>query len=53
MVFIRAVYNRSLKKRRRRRGEREREVNQSHPEVPRGFQEVKVPSLCNNSPEWW
>jgi len=30
-------------------------VNQSHyrPEVPRGFQEVKVPRLRDNSPEWW
>jgi len=29
-------------------------VNQSHyrPEVPRGFQEVKVPRLRNNGPEW-
>jgi len=30
-------------------------VNQSHyrPEVPRGFQEVKVPRLHDNGPEWW
>jgi len=30
-------------------------VNQSHyrPEVPRGFQEVKVPRLRDNGPEWW
>ena len=30
-------------------------VNQSHyrPEVPRGFQEVKVPRLCDNGPEYW
>ena len=30
-------------------------VNQSHyrPEVPRGFQEIKVPRLRDNSPEWW
>jgi len=30
-------------------------VNQSHyrPEVPRGFQEVLVPRLCDNGPEWW
>ena len=29
--------------------------NQSHyrPEVPRGFQEVKVPRLRDNGPEWW
>jgi len=28
--------------------------NQSHywPVVPRGFQEVKVPRLCNNGPGW-
>ena len=28
---------------------------QSHyrPELPRGFQEVKVPRLCNNGPGWW
>ena len=28
--------------------------NQSHyrPEVPRGFQEVKVPRLRDNDPEW-
>jgi len=32
-----------------------KKVNQSHymPEVPRGFQEVKVPRLHDNSPEWW
>ena len=30
-------------------------VNQSHyrPEVPRGFQEVKVPRLRDNGQEWW
>jgi len=30
-------------------------VNQSHyrPEVPRGFQEIKVPRLSDNGPEWW
>ena len=30
-------------------------VNQSHyrSEVPRGFQEVKVPRLRDNGPEWW
>ena len=30
-------------------------VNQSHyrPEVPRSFQEVKVPRLHVNGPEWW
>jgi len=30
-------------------------VNQSHyrPEVPRGFQEVKVPGLHNIGPGWW
>jgi len=30
-------------------------VNQSHyrPEVPRGFQEVKVPRLHDNGPGWW
>ena len=30
-------------------------VNQSHyrPEVPRGFQEVKVPRLRDDGPEWW
>ena len=29
--------------------------NQSHyrPEVPRGFQEVKVPRVCYNGPGWW
>ena len=31
------------------------EVNQSHYrlEMPRGFQEVKVPRLRDNGPEWW
>jgi len=31
------------------------ENHQSHyrPEVPRGFQEVKVPRLHDNGPEWW
>jgi len=30
-------------------------VNQSHYrfEVPRGFQEVKVPRLRDSGPEWW
>jgi hypothetical protein len=30
-------------------------VNQSHyrPEVPRGFQEVKGPRLCDSGPGWW
>ena len=30
-------------------------MNQSHyrPEVPRGFQEVKVPRLRDNGPGWW
>jgi len=30
-------------------------VNQSYyrPEVPRGFQEVKVPRLRDNGPGWW
>jgi hypothetical protein len=30
-------------------------VNQSHyrPEVPRGFQEVKVPRLRDSGPGWW
>jgi len=30
-------------------------VKQSHyrPEVPRGFQEVKVPRLRDNGPGWW
>ena len=29
--------------------------NQSHyrPEVPRGFEEVKVPRLRDNGPGWW
>jgi len=32
-----------------------KKVNQSHyrPEVPRGFQEVKVPRLRGNDPRWW
>jgi hypothetical protein len=32
----------------------EKKVNQSHyrPEVPRGFQEVKVPILRDNGPGW-
>jgi len=32
-----------------------KKVNQSHyrPDVPRGFQEVKVPRLRNNGPGWW
>jgi len=32
-----------------------KKVTQSHysAEVPRGFQEVKVPRLCDNGPEWW
>ena len=32
-----------------------KKVNQSHyrPEVSRGFQEVKVPRVCDNGPEWW
>jgi len=32
-----------------------KKVNQSHyrPEVPRGFQEVKVPRLRDDGPEWW
>jgi hypothetical protein len=30
-------------------------VNQSHyrPEMPRGFQEVKVPRVRDNGPGWW
>jgi len=30
-------------------------TSRSHyrPEVPRGFQEVKVPRLRDSSPEWW
>jgi len=30
-------------------------VNQAHyrPEMPRGFQEVKVPRLGDNGPGWW
>jgi len=37
-----------------REREKKKKVNQSHyrPEVPRGFQEVKVPRICNNGPEW-
>ena len=40
------VYDEKVKK---------KKVNQSHyrPEVPRGFQEVKVPRLRDNDPEWW
>jgi len=32
-----------------------KKVKQSHyrPEVPRGFQEVKVPGLRDNGPECW
>ena len=32
-----------------------KKVTQSHyrPEVSRGFQEVKVPRLRDNSPGWW
>ena len=32
-----------------------KKVNKSHyrPEVPREFQEVKIPSLRDNGPEWW
>jgi hypothetical protein len=32
-----------------------KKLNQSHyrPEMPGGFQEVKVPRLRNNSPGWW
>jgi len=32
-----------------------KKVNQSHYrlEVPKGFQEVKVPRLRDNGPEWW
>jgi len=32
-----------------------KKVNLSHyrPEVPRGFQEVKVPTLRDNGPGWW
>ena len=25
----------------------------ARPEVPRGFQQVKVPRLCDNGPGWW
>jgi len=34
---------------------REVKVNQSHyrPEVPRGFQEVKVPRFRDNGTGWW
>ena len=30
-------------------------VNQSRysPELPRGFQEVKIPRLRDNGPGWW
>jgi len=30
-------------------------VKQSHyrPDLPRGFQEVKVPRLCSNGTGWW
>jgi len=33
----------------------DKKVNQSlyMPEVPRGFQEVKVPRLRDNGPGWW
>jgi len=33
----------------------DKEVNQSpySPEVPRGFQKVKVPRLRDNDPGWW
>jgi len=32
-----------------------KKVNQSHyrPEVPTGFQEVKVPTLHDNGTAWW
>ena len=32
-----------------------KKVNKSHyrPEVPRGFQEVKVPRLRDDGPGWW
>jgi len=32
-----------------------KKLNQSHyrPEVPRGFQEVKVPRLRENGSGWW
>jgi len=32
-----------------------KKVNQSHyrPDVPTGFQEVTVPRLRDNGPEWW
>ena len=32
-----------------------KKVNQSHyrPEVPRRFQEAKVPTLRDNGPGWW
>ena len=34
---------------------KKKKVNQSHyrPEVPRGFQEVKIPRLRGNGPGWW
>jgi len=28
-------------------------VNQSQPEVPTGFQEVKVPGFHDNGTAWW
>jgi len=36
-------------------GQKGKKVNQSRytPEVPRGFQEVKVPRLRDNGPGWW
>ena len=35
--------------------EKQGKVKQSHyrPEVPRGFQEVKVSRLHDNGPGWW
>jgi len=32
-----------------------KKANQSHyrPEAPKGFQEIKVPRLCDNGPVWW
>ena len=34
---------------------KKKKANQAHyrPEVPRGFQEVKVPRLRDNGPGWW
>jgi len=34
---------------------KEKKVTQFHyrPEVPRGFQEFKVPRLRDNGPGWW